>query len=150
LQTTIPTAEDNWHVGRFFTTQTTRILKDASGNPLVEVTARDRQKNTAGDDPVLTQLDASQFDQFWLFAVDLGEGLVLLTARESLVSVKEAVASWPLAIIRILVSLYVRWVALARHTSSTPNILSRQVATGARRSGQPGHLVAQLPFGLQW
>ncbi len=76
LQTTIPTAEDNWHVGRFsLLHKQLASLKDASGNPQFEVTARDRQKNPAGDDPVLSQLDASQFDQLWLFAVDLGDGL---------------------------------------------------------------------------
>ena len=76
LQTTIPTAEDNWHVGRFsLLHKQIASLKDASGTPLFEVTARDRQKNPAGDDPVLSQLDATQFDQLWLFAVDLGDGL---------------------------------------------------------------------------
>jgi hypothetical protein len=76
LQTTIPTAEDDWHVGRFSSLhKQLASVKDASGNPLFEVTARDRQESPAGDDPVLSQLDASQFDQLWLFAVDMGDGL---------------------------------------------------------------------------
>jgi hypothetical protein len=76
LQTTIPTRPDDWHVGRF------SILRDylssltgESGGRLYEVEARDRERDAAGDDPVLSSLDRSDFDELWLFAVDAGDGL---------------------------------------------------------------------------
>jgi hypothetical protein len=50
-------------------------LKDDAGTPLYQVTARNRETNTAGDDPVLSTLDTSNFDELWLFAVDTGNGL---------------------------------------------------------------------------
>lgn len=71
IQTTIPTTEDDWHVGRF------SLLADHLRALGHEVTARDRQP---GEDPVLAALDRSAFDQLWLFAVDVGDGL---TAAES-------------------------------------------------------------------
>jgi hypothetical protein len=39
------------------------------------VTARDREANARGNDPVLSTLDDSDFDELWLFAVDTGDGL---------------------------------------------------------------------------
>ena len=78
LQTTIETAADDWHVGRFSMLRDhLRALRTPDGQPVCEVTARDRE--TAQDDPVLSRLDEAPFDQVWLFAVDLGNGL---TARE--------------------------------------------------------------------
>ncbi len=76
LQTTIPTTEDDWHVGRFsLLAEHLRGLRDAEGRTLCEVTARDRVTNAAGDDEVLSRLDATDFDELWLFAVDTGDGL---------------------------------------------------------------------------
>jgi hypothetical protein len=77
LQTTIPFAQDDWHVGRF--SLLARELGGArvDGRP-IEVTARDRA--SAGDDPVLRAIDRSNFDELWLLAVDTGSGL---TAAES-------------------------------------------------------------------
>jgi len=76
LQTTIPTIEDDWHIGRFSLLRNhLASLKDDGGNALIKVTSRDRQKSAAGDDPVLSQLDKSDFDELWLFAVDAGDGL---------------------------------------------------------------------------
>ena len=76
LQTTIPTTADDWHVGRFsLLAGHLRGLRDAEGRPLCEVTARDRVTNAAGDDEVLSRLDATDFDELWLFAVDTGDGL---------------------------------------------------------------------------
>jgi hypothetical protein len=78
LQTTIPFAEDDWHIGRFsLLRDELRSLKDQSGNPLYEVTTRDRELDGAGNDPVLSTLDASNFDELWLFAVDTGDGLTV-------------------------------------------------------------------------
>jgi len=76
LQTTIPDVEDDWHVGRFsLLKEYLSSLKDEQGNNLFVVTARNRQANVDGDDEVLSQLDTSQFDQLWIFAVDTGTGL---------------------------------------------------------------------------
>ncbi|HEY9236031.1 MULTISPECIES: hypothetical protein [Phenylobacterium] len=66
IQTTIPSAEDDWHVGRF------SILANYLRGLGHEVVARDRQ---AGADPVLANLDQADFDQLWLFAVDTGDGI---------------------------------------------------------------------------
>jgi hypothetical protein len=76
LQTTIPTVEDDWHIGRFsLLHKHLASLKDENGDALFEVTARNREENAAGDDPILSNLDRSQFDELWLFAVDVGDGL---------------------------------------------------------------------------
>jgi hypothetical protein len=76
LQTTIPFAEDDWHIGRFsLLRDELASRKDESGNPLFEVTTRDRESDAAGNDSVLSQLDATDFDELWLFAVDTGDGL---------------------------------------------------------------------------
>ena len=70
LQTTIAPVEDDWHIGRF------SLLRDfLAGLPGVSVTARDRAAPAGETDPVLGTLDSSDFDQLWLFAVDVGDGL---------------------------------------------------------------------------
>lgn len=75
LQTTIPYAEDDWHIGRFsLLSDHLSSLHDADGS-LYEVTTRNRESDGAGNDPLLSTLDASNFDQLWLFALDLGDGL---------------------------------------------------------------------------
>jgi hypothetical protein len=77
LQTTIPTTDDDWHVGRFsLLCEHLRQLKGGIGHSLCFVTARDRNSHT-GDDEVLSQLDTTDFDQLWLFAVDIGNGLTV-------------------------------------------------------------------------
>jgi hypothetical protein len=76
LQTTIPFAEDDWHIGRFsLLRDELASCQDESGKPLFEVTTRDRESDAAGNDPVLSQLDATDFDELWLFAIDTGDGL---------------------------------------------------------------------------
>jgi hypothetical protein len=80
LQTTIPTTEDDWSIARFSLLQDyLASLKDEVGNPLCEVTARDRNPPAGagdeGDDPVLSTLGNSDFDELWLFALDTGGGL---------------------------------------------------------------------------
>ena len=78
LQTTIPRADDDWHVGRFSLLRDhLAAWRDADGRPACEVTARDRE--SAEDDSVLSRLGERSFDELWLFAVDTGQGL---TARE--------------------------------------------------------------------
>ncbi len=44
------------------------------GGEGVVVKARNRAQR-GGDDPVLSQLDATDFDELWLFAIDSGDGL---------------------------------------------------------------------------
>jgi len=70
LQTTIPFAEDDWHIGRF-----SRLHDRLAATLGVEVTARNRGAPGGQTDPVLGVLDASNFDEMWLFAVDAGDGL---------------------------------------------------------------------------
>lgn len=70
LQTTIPYTADDWHVGRF-----SRLTERLAALPDVRVTARNREVPAGETDPVLGGLDTSDFDQFWLFAVDVGDGL---------------------------------------------------------------------------
>ena len=76
LQTTIPTTQDDWSIWRFSMLNSyLSSLKDEAGNLLFEVTARDKESDAEGNDPVLSSLDKSNFDQLWLFALDVGDGL---------------------------------------------------------------------------
>jgi hypothetical protein len=68
LQTTIQANPDDWEVARF------SLLADELRAAGHEVTARDRA-NRGGDDPVLRRLDELDYDQLWLMAVDVGDGL---------------------------------------------------------------------------
>jgi hypothetical protein len=78
LQTTIPAIEDDWHIGRFSLLHNhLALLVDDRGNRLCEVTARNRENDSEGNDPVLSTLDSSDFDQMWIFAVDSGDGLTV-------------------------------------------------------------------------
>jgi hypothetical protein len=74
LQTTIPTTADDWSIARF--SLLTQFLRDQrrGGERLFEVTARDRDP-PGSPDSVLSTLDQSDFDEMWLFAVDVGDGL---------------------------------------------------------------------------
>ncbi len=77
LQTTLlPTEQDDWVIGRFSMLQDyLASLKDEAGNPLFQVTARDREPDAEGNDPILSTLDRENFAQLWLFALDVGGGL---------------------------------------------------------------------------
>jgi hypothetical protein len=76
LQTTVPYNDDDWHVGRFsLLAGHIRSLKDHAGNTLCNVVTRDREADENGNDKVLNRLDELQFDQLWLFALDMGDGL---------------------------------------------------------------------------
>lgn len=76
LQTTIPPIVDDWSIARFsMLHEYLASLTDEAGNPMCEVVSRDRESDTNGDDPVLSTLDRSDFDQLWLFAVDVGDGI---------------------------------------------------------------------------
>jgi hypothetical protein len=73
LQTTIAAHPDDWDVSRF---SLLAAELRAAGH---EVRARNRRSGD-GDDPVLAHLDDLGFEQLWLLAVDVGEGL---TATEA-------------------------------------------------------------------
>ncbi len=75
LKTTIPTTEDDWHIGRF-----SRLVAHlaASGGGF-DVTARDRIIDAQGDDLDLRSAAEGAFDQVWLIAVDVTGAL---TARD--------------------------------------------------------------------
>ena len=76
LQTTIPATDDDWNIDRFrLLREHLSALTDEKGQPLCEVTARNRETNAAGDDRVLSRLETTDFDELWLFAVDTGDGL---------------------------------------------------------------------------
>jgi hypothetical protein len=76
LQTTIASTPDDWSIARFsLLHQYLGSLQDELGNPLCEVVARDRQSDASGNDPILSTLDRSDFDELWLFAVDIGDGI---------------------------------------------------------------------------
>lgn len=68
LQTTISASPDDWDIERF------SLLAGELRAAGHEVTARNRADDD-GDDPVLSRLDSSDFDQLWLLAVDVGGGL---------------------------------------------------------------------------
>jgi hypothetical protein len=75
LQTTIPAIVNDWSIARF--SQLAKLLRedrDVDGRSRFEVTARDREPLSAPDS-VLSKLDRSDFDEMWLFAVDVGDGL---------------------------------------------------------------------------
>ena len=76
LQTTIPSAGDDWTIDRFsLLAEHLASIKDESGTRLYEVTTRNRETNAQGEDIVLSTLDTSHFHQLWLFAVEVGNGL---------------------------------------------------------------------------
>ena len=75
LQTTIATRDDDWSIARFSRLGALlRDQRDQMGNPIYDVTMRDRDPADAPD-TVLSTIDTSDFDQLWLFAVDMGDGL---------------------------------------------------------------------------
>ena len=76
LQTTIPAIEDDWNVDRFSLLRGhLSSIKDEQGRPRYQITARNREEDASGNDPLLSTLDTSNFDELWLFAVDTGDGL---------------------------------------------------------------------------
>lgn len=76
LQTTIPAIADDWNIDRFSLLRDhLASLTDESGKPLYQVTARNREVDSEGNDPILSGLDSTDFDELWLFAVDMGDGL---------------------------------------------------------------------------
>jgi hypothetical protein len=78
LQTTIPAVPDDWNIDRFSLLGDHLVsLIDESGEPLCNVTTRNREIDADGNDAVLSVLDNTDFDELWLFAVDSGNGLTV-------------------------------------------------------------------------
>jgi len=72
LKTTIGASDNDWSVGRFsLLAEHLRSLRDLSGRPLYEVTARDRAQDAAGDDVDLAELASGAYDQLWLIGTDI-------------------------------------------------------------------------------
>lgn len=69
VQTTLRESDGEWQIGRF--TALVNLLRDEGHS----VVARNREPGADGSDPVLSTLDASAFDELWLFAADTGNGL---------------------------------------------------------------------------
>ena len=68
LQCSIAHEVDDWHVGRF------SLLAQELGR-WSNVTARNREPDGSGNDPVLLGLSRERFDVIWLLGVDGGTGL---------------------------------------------------------------------------
>jgi hypothetical protein len=78
LQTTIQAVADDWNIDRFSLLREHLVSLDGErGEPLFEVTARNREVDADGNDRVLSALDRTDFDELWLFAVDSGNGLTV-------------------------------------------------------------------------
>lgn len=76
LQTTIPTAENDWGIKRYSLLRNyLASLTNEAGDPLVQVTARDREADHNQPESVLSTLDQSEFNELWLFAADVGDSL---------------------------------------------------------------------------
>jgi hypothetical protein len=76
LQTTIPKVEDDWTIDRFsLLEEHLASLTDERGQRVAEVTARNREPDADGNDPVLSNLAELDFDEVWLLAADNGNGL---------------------------------------------------------------------------
>ena len=76
LQTTIPYIQDDWSIERFSTlAEILSASSDDHGNRKFEVVSRNRDNQGNADDSVLKRLDETNFDQLWLFGVDVGGGI---------------------------------------------------------------------------
>jgi hypothetical protein len=76
LQTTIEYAQDDWSIERFsILADILSSIEDSSGRKAFRVTPRDRANLASGDDRLLSKIDESDFDQIWLFGVDVGNGI---------------------------------------------------------------------------
>jgi hypothetical protein len=75
LQTTIEYERDNWPIERFSMLAGILSAIEDAGRKLFQVIPRDRENLASGDDRLLSNLDESDFDQLWLFGVDVGDGL---------------------------------------------------------------------------
>jgi hypothetical protein len=73
LQTTTPARPDDWSIGSFSLLR--RRLEELGAERPIAVTARNREPDASGTDPVLAGIDRSDFDELWLFGLDTGDGV---------------------------------------------------------------------------
>jgi hypothetical protein len=80
VQTTTPHTRDDWSIDSLsmLIERLTTLREDGTR---FEVTARNRDAPPTADDPVLSTLDRSSFDELWLFALDGGDGLTAADCR---------------------------------------------------------------------
>ncbi|HEY3205074.1 MAG TPA: hypothetical protein VGL03_15600 [Thermoanaerobaculia bacterium] len=74
LQTTTPAHPDDWSI------DSVSLLRRQLESPRFQdrpvfVTARNREAPPSGSDPVLAEIDRSDFDELWLFGLDTGKGI---------------------------------------------------------------------------
>src|SRR5262245_37781954 len=74
VQTTTLGGPDDWSTNSL-SLLTEYLASLLNGRTHFEVTARNREAPAGVDDPVLSTLDHSPFDELWLFALDQGAGL---------------------------------------------------------------------------
>jgi len=128
LQTTLLAGtQDDWTIDQFSLLQAhLQSLHDPQGAPLCHVTARDREPDAEGNDPVLSTLDRCHFDQLWLFALDVGDGLSASDCAELRAFISTvAVYSQPVTI-KIWGYPCVLW---GRSVPSTTSTVSRRILT---------------------
>ncbi|HEY9180415.1 MAG TPA: hypothetical protein VIO32_06825 [Candidatus Baltobacteraceae bacterium] len=75
VQTTLRDGEGEWQIERF--SSIVSLLR----NDGHDVVARNRTPQSDGSDPLLSTLDASDFNELWLFAADRGDGLAPADVR---------------------------------------------------------------------
>jgi hypothetical protein len=80
VQTTTPHAPDDWSIDSL-SSLIEHLASLRDGGLRFDVTARNRDAPPSVDDPVLSTLDRSSFDELWLFALDGGEGLTAADCR---------------------------------------------------------------------
>jgi hypothetical protein len=74
LQTTTPANPDDWSIDRLSLLRQQLETLRVRDEPVI-VTARDREARPSEPDPVLTGIDRSDFDELWLFGLDVNAGL---------------------------------------------------------------------------
>src|SRR6266496_1459434 len=79
LQTTTPAKRDDWSIDSLSLLRRELEALRVEGQPVI-VTARNREVSGSGSDPVLAGIDRSDFNELWLFGLDVDAGL---TAEES-------------------------------------------------------------------
>jgi len=74
LQTTTPAEPDNWSIDSLSLLRQQLETVRVQDQPTI-VAARNREVLSSGSDPVLLGIDRSDFDELWLFALDVSAGL---------------------------------------------------------------------------
>ncbi len=74
LQTTTPAEPDNWSIDSLSLLRQQLESVRVDNQPSI-VSARNREVSRSGSDPVLLDIDRSDFDELWLFALEAGDGL---------------------------------------------------------------------------